>query len=105
MPWQSAKQARWGHTPAGMEALGGPGAVAEWDRATPLPWRETEQEPMAGKNWIQKAVKHPGALTRAAQEHGLSKSEEAERESHSSDPHIRGRGLLAKRFMKGDLRK
>ena len=101
MPWQSAKQARWGHTGAGMTALGGPGAVAEWDRAT----RKTEQEPMAGKNWIQKAVKHPGALTRAAREHGVSKSEEAERESHSSDPHIRGRGLLAKRFMKGDLNK
>ena len=56
--------------------------------------------------FIQSAIKHPGALTRAASEHGLSKREEAEKESHSSDPHIRSRGLLGKRFMKGgDLHK
>lgn len=55
--------------------------------------------------WIQKAVKHPGALTAAAARHGVSKSEEAERESHSSDPHIRARGVLGKRFMHGDLHK
>lgn len=53
------------------------------------------------KNWIQGAVKHPGALTRAAKQHGVSKREEAEKESHSSNPKIRGRGLLGLRFMKG----
>jgi hypothetical protein len=51
--------------------------------------------------WIQGAVKHPGALTKAAAEHGKSKKEEAEEESHSKNPHIRGRGLLGLRFMKG----
>lgn len=55
------------------------------------------------KHWIQKAVKHPGALTRAASSHGVSKIQEAEKESHSSNPHIRARGLLGKRFIKGDL--
>jgi hypothetical protein len=55
--------------------------------------------------WIQRAVKHPGALTAAAKRHGLSKSAEAEKESHSSNPHIRARGNLGKRFMKGDLHK
>ena len=50
---------------------------------------------MADKKWIQGAVKHPGALTRAAkQRHGRSKLEEAEVESHSSNAKIRGRGLL-----------
>jgi len=58
---------------------------------------------MADK-WIQGAVKHPGALTQAARAAGRSKRDEAEKESHSSDPKIRGRGALGLRFMKkGDL--
>ena len=52
------------------------------------------------KDWIGGAVKHPGALTAAAKENGRSKLQEAEVESHSSDPHIRSRGLLGKRFIK-----
>jgi hypothetical protein len=51
------------------------------------------------KKWIQGAVRHPGAEKAAAKAHGLSTAEEAERESHSSNPHIRSRGLLAKRFI------
>jgi hypothetical protein len=35
MPWQSKKQAAWGHSPAGVKALGGKAKVAEWDAATP----------------------------------------------------------------------
>lgn len=54
-------------------------------------------------NWIKKAIRHPGALTRAAKQHGVSKKQEAEKESHSSNPHIRARGILGKRFMGGDL--
>lgn len=57
-------------------------------------------------NFIAKAIKHPGALTRAAAARGVSKRTEAEKESHSSNPHIRSRGILGKRFMKGgDLHK
>lgn len=56
-------------------------------------------------NWIKKAIRHPGALTRAAKEHGVSKRQEAEKESHSSNPHIRARGILGKRFIGGDLHK
>lgn len=55
---------------------------------------------IAKKKWIGGAVKHPGALTAAAKENGRSKIQEAEVESHSSDPHIRSRGLLGKRFIK-----
>jgi hypothetical protein len=57
------------------------------------------------RKWIQGekgrsgAVKHPGALTEAAKRHGRSKVEEARIESHSTDPHIRGRGILGLRFM------
>jgi hypothetical protein len=58
---------------------------------------------MAG--WIAKAVKHPGALTAAAKRHGVSKTQEAAKEARSSNPHIRARGLLGKRFMSGDLSK
>jgi len=35
MPWASKAQARWGHSPAGLKALGGAAKVAEWDNATP----------------------------------------------------------------------
>lgn len=52
------------------------------------------------KNWIAGAVKHPGALTEAAARNGRSKLAEANVESHSSDPSIRSRGLLGKRFIK-----
>lgn len=34
MPWRSDQQRKWGHTPEGEKALGGPAKVAEWDRAT-----------------------------------------------------------------------
>ena len=56
-------------------------------------------------DWIQGAVKHPGALTAAAAEHGVSKAQEAQREAHSSNPHIRARGILGERFMHGDIHK
>jgi hypothetical protein len=45
-------------------------------------------------------VKHPGALTREASESGRSKLQQAEVDSHSSDPSKRGRGLLGIRFIK-----
>ena len=34
MPFVSVKQERWGHTPEGQKALGGAGAVHEWDQAS-----------------------------------------------------------------------
>jgi hypothetical protein len=34
MPFVSRAQVKWGHSPAGKRALGGPSAVKEWDRAT-----------------------------------------------------------------------
>ncbi len=56
-------------------------------------------------NWIKKAISHPGALSKAAARHGVSKAEEANKEAKSSNPKIRGRGILGKRFMSGDLKK
>ena len=55
---------------------------------------------MAEKKWLGGAVKHKGALTAAAKEHGVSKIQEAEKESHSSNPHIRARGALGVRLIK-----
>lgn len=46
MPFVSDAQRRWGHTKKGMEALGGPSKVAEWDSATKgkkLPERKMEK--------------------------------------------------------------
>ncbi len=34
MPFLSRAQQRWGHSPAGLKALGGESKVAEWDTAT-----------------------------------------------------------------------
>jgi hypothetical protein len=45
-------------------------------------------------------IKHPGALTAEAKASGRSKLEQAEVDSHSSDPSKRGRGLLGIRFIK-----
>lgn len=53
------------------------------------------------KKWIQKAVSHPGRLTRAAKKAGVSKRAMADKWSHSSDASKRGAGNLGLRFMKG----
>lgn len=53
--------------------------------------------------FIQKAIKHPGALTAAAKRHGVSKLQEAEKESDSKNPKIRGRGALGLRFIKKEI--
>ena len=34
MPWKSEQQRKWGHSLAGIKALGGKKAVKEWDDAT-----------------------------------------------------------------------
>jgi hypothetical protein len=81
-----------------LKALGGSSAVSEWDHAT-APGSLPERSGMA-KNWIKGAVKHPGALTAAAKEHGRSKLEEAEAEKKSSNPKIRARGALGERFIR-----
>ena len=52
------------------------------------------------KHWISGAVKHPGALTEEAERSGRSKLEQAEHDAKSSNPSIRGRGLLGERFIK-----
>ena len=48
-------------------------------------------------------IKHPGALKAAAARAGRSTRQEAQVESHSSNPHIRARGALGLRFIKGKL--
>jgi hypothetical protein len=50
--------------------------------------------------FLQSAIKHPGALKAAAKKAGRTTLQEAEVESHSTNPHIRGRGLLGKRLIK-----
>ena len=54
---------------------------------------------LQGEKGRKGAIKHPGALTAAAKRHGKSKIAEARSESHSSDPHVRGRGILGLRLM------
>jgi hypothetical protein len=62
MPWKSKAQAAWGHTAAGVKALGGKSAVQEWDDATT-------------KGSLPKKVRHPGALSKATNKvKGLSET-------------------------------
>lgn len=57
------------------------------------------------KKWLQGAIKdHSHPVVRAAKEHGISTLQEAERESHSSNPKIRGRGSLGIRLISGRLK-
>lgn len=61
---------------------------------------------MAKKGWISKAIKHPGIEKERAKESGVSTHEQLERDSHSSNPTLRGRGTLGLRFEgRGDLHK
>jgi hypothetical protein len=55
------------------------------------------------KHWIAGAVSHPGALTKEAQASGRSKLEQAEHDAKSSNPKIRGRGLLGERFIRKQI--
>ena len=55
------------------------------------------------KKWLGSAIRHPGVLTAAAKQHGVSKLQEAQKESHSSNPHIRARGLLGQRLIKKQI--
>ena len=98
MPWRSQKQAAWGHSEAGIKALGGPAAVAEWDAATPK--GSLMDKP---KNWIAGAVKHPGALTAAAKASGRSKMEQAQHDAGSKNKKIAARGRLGERFIKKSI--
>jgi hypothetical protein len=109
LPFLSEAQNRWAHTPAGTKALGGPEHVKEWESVTDyskLPERKGDRMgncPHCGakpEHWMQSAIKRPGSLTRAARAHGVSKLEEARKEAHSTDPHIRGRGILGERLIK-----
>ena len=59
MPWKSVEQARWGHSPAGLKALGGREAVSEWDAATP-------KGSLPEKVKKMKLIRHPGAMKLAA---------------------------------------
>lgn len=54
--------------------------------------------------WLQGAIKdksHP--VQRAAKEHGVSTLQEAKRESNSSDPRIKSRGVLGVRLIKKSI--
>lgn len=61
---------------------------------------------MAKKGWISKAVKHPGIEKERAKEHGISTHAQLEKDAHSKNATLRGRGNLGLRFEKGgDLHK
>jgi len=56
--------------------------------------------------FIKSAIKHPGIEKKKAAAAGISTHAQLEKDSHSSNPSVRGRGLLGLRFQKGgDLHK
>lgn len=106
MPFVSRAQERWGFSPAGKKALGGAESVKEWADSTDqssLPERKMAKRGTLFGKPKGDVIKHPGALTAAAKAHGRSKLQEAEKESHSSDPSIRSRGNPGKRFIKKEV--
>lgn len=54
---------------------------------------------IGGEGKKQGAIRHPGALRKAAKAHGRSTLQEAEVEKNSPDKSIASRGRLALRFM------
>ncbi len=57
MPWQSVQQAKWGHSPSGLKALGGAAKVNEWDAATPK--GSLTDKTKEKSKWLGGAVKKP----------------------------------------------
>lgn len=55
---------------------------------------------VVAKNWIQKAIKKPGAFKAWAKRQGLSMSEAIEKGKHSRNPTIRRRAILAETLRK-----
>lgn len=53
--------------------------------------------------WLQGAIKRPGKLTAEAQASGRSKLQQAEVDSHSSNPSKRARGVLGIRLIKRQI--
>ena len=53
------------------------------------------------KSWIGGAIKHPGIEKKKAAASGISTHQQLEKDSHSSNASVRGRGLLGLRFQKG----
>ncbi len=80
--------------------------MREWNMATDfnsLPEKkdDSKMEHTPKKMWLRGAItdtSHP--VKRAAESKGISTLQEAEHESHSSDPHIRSRGALGVRLIK-----
>lgn len=64
---------------------------------------------MSCGKWIQRSVRHPGAVKEAAKKHGRSTLAEAKVEAKSSSKKIASRGRLALRFMgkakRGNIKK
>ena len=79
----------------------------EWSQATDFSNLPERKSTMAKGTLFGKprgeVIKHPGALTEAAKDHGRSKIEEADVEKHSNNPHIRARGALGARFLHGGI--
>lgn len=100
MPFLSRSQNAWGHTAAGIKALGGPAKVKEWEQETDYQSLPERKDPPMAKKWLQGAIKRPGKLTAEAHASGRSKLQQAEHDSNSDNPHIRGRGLLGIRLVK-----
>lgn len=55
------------------------------------------------KKWLGGAIKHPGIEKRKAAAAGISTHEQLEKDSHSSNPSVRGRGLLGLRFQRHEF--
>jgi hypothetical protein len=51
-------------------------------------------EDTMAKHWIAGAIKHPGVETAKAKANGVSTHQQLEKDSHSSNPQTKRRGVL-----------
>jgi hypothetical protein len=51
--------------------------------------------------WLSRAIKHPGRLGQEASAAGRSKIQQAEHDAKSKNPHMRARGILGERLIRG----
>lgn len=56
---------------------------------------------MAKHKFLSGIIKHPGIEKEKAAAAGISTHQQLEKDSHSPNPKIRGRGALGLRFQKG----
>lgn len=90
------------HSKTHSRASGGAASLPRHGKAKHISGEGEAPKPHAGKRarggWIKSAIHHPGRERARAERNGVTVHEQLERDSHSSDPSLRGAGTLGLRL-------